>query len=138
MSSVFKFNFKEALSASTIRIENENFYLYLKSLDLELIALIQGNKYITSSIVLELSKSEYDYFKYYRENVNMIKSLNKDVTIDKYYHGYVKFPKGTKVRILQNQEGQNFTFIEVEPLETIDNEQPKTFLIDIKDLENEV
>ena len=68
----------------------------------------------------------------------MIKLLNKDITIDKYHNGYVKILKGTKVRILENQEGQNFTFIEVEPLETIDVEQPKTFLINIEDLENEI
>ena len=79
-----------------------------------------------------------NYFKDYRENLNMIKLLNKDITIDKYHHGYVKFIKGTKVRVLENQENQNFTFIEVEPLETIDVEQPKTFLINIEDLENEI
>lgn len=138
MSNIFKFNLKEILSDADIHIEDNKFYIYLKSLKNDLIALIQDDKYITHSIVLQLSQLEYKYFLYYRENVNMIKVLNKDILVDKYHHGYVKFPKGSKVKILKNQEGQNFTFIEVEPLDVIDQEQPKSFLINIEDLINEI
>lgn len=65
----------------------------------------------------------------------MIKTLKKDIIIDKYYHGYVTFLKGTKVKILDLDYYSKFKFISVTPLSIVDEEQPISFLVDREDLE---
>lgn len=57
--------------------------------------------------------------------------LVRDVSIDKYHNGYVSFPKGTEITIL-NKEDNNKYLCTTDII--IDKEQPRVFYLDNQDL----
>ena len=59
----------------------------------------------------------------------MIKTLIKDVVVDKYHNGYVIFPKGTEVKVLAVKEKDGYLNLLVTSLFNVHPEQPYSFII---------